>query len=137
MSKSAIEMNPMGEAMKWVSRITTVGISFAAPMVIGMWLDGKLDLSPILTLVGVALGLGAGVMMFVQLIKDLEMDIIPKEFIPTDPMDINIVNSMTRCTIKGEFGLPSGKTLPKLPAGKVWWVDEGKVVMRNEKDIQD
>ena len=54
------------------------------------------------------------------------------EFVPTLLLDKALIGSMSDCTIRGEFGLPSGKELPRPPTGKVWFVNDGKVILQDD-----
>jgi hypothetical protein len=37
-------VNPMAEAMAWVSKITTVGLEMVIPGILGSWLDNRFEL---------------------------------------------------------------------------------------------
>jgi hypothetical protein len=50
---------PVGEALDWVAKITTVGFEMVLPGVLGHWLGERWGLS-FLTFVGIALGFGLG-----------------------------------------------------------------------------
>ena len=45
---------------EWASRISTVGLEFALPPLLGAYLDSKAHTSPLLTLIGVILGFAVG-----------------------------------------------------------------------------
>ena len=62
------------KAMSIVSQITTIGLLAIMPMVIGSWLDGWLGWKPILTLVGVVLGLTAAGFQLMRLVRSLEAE---------------------------------------------------------------
>jgi len=47
-------------AMEWASRVTAVSLEMVVPIVVGHWLDGQWTTEPVLTVVGAAFGLIAG-----------------------------------------------------------------------------
>ena len=66
------DRSPSAKAMSIVSQITTIALLAIVPMVIGSWLDGWLGWKPILTLVGVVLGLTAAGFQLMRLVRSLE-----------------------------------------------------------------
>jgi len=60
--------SPIGEAMQWVSRITTVALMTVLPIVGGRWLDGRLATS-YWGLIGLVVGLAVGFWQMMLLAK--------------------------------------------------------------------
>ncbi len=46
----------MAVALQWVSRITTVALEMVLPGLLGLWIDGKLGVPLVFTLLGFGLG---------------------------------------------------------------------------------
>lgn len=64
-------MNPMAEAMKWLSKITTVGLMFVIPIVVGGWLDGRaLGGYGVGTIGGLVFGFAAGLYSAINLLSE-------------------------------------------------------------------
>lgn len=61
------EVPPMVAAAAWVSRISTVSLLMVLPGVAGLWLDRWLGTKVVLTLLGFALGLTAGIRQLVRM----------------------------------------------------------------------
>ena len=68
------DRSPSAKAMSIVSQITTIGLLAIVPMVIGSWVDAWLGWKPILTLVGVVLGLTAAGFQLMRLVRSLEAE---------------------------------------------------------------
>jgi len=66
------DRSPTAKAMSIVSQITTIGLLAVVPMAIGGWVDSWLGCKPILTLVGVVLGLTAAGFQLMRLVRTLE-----------------------------------------------------------------
>jgi F0F1-type ATP synthase assembly protein I len=57
--------------MEWAARITTIGLEFALPALLGLGLDRWWKTTPWLTLVGAFLGLAIGMMQVLRLATEL------------------------------------------------------------------
>jgi ATP synthase protein I len=72
-----------GEQLKVAGRVGAIGIelglSIGLGFVGGRWLDGQLDTAPILTWVGVALGLAAGAKSLYQLARRAKSDLAAED----------------------------------------------------------
>jgi F0F1-type ATP synthase assembly protein I len=55
------DRSPLSAAIEWVGRITAVGVEMVVPGLAGSWLDDRLGSTPLLTLVGFAFGMVAGI----------------------------------------------------------------------------
>ena len=53
----------------YTAMVTQMAMSMAAGVVLGYWLDGKFNTSPILTLLGTILGMAAGIHNLIQMIN--------------------------------------------------------------------
>lgn len=62
--------NPMGEAMMWVSKITSSCIAMVLPGIGGMWLDKQLGTTPVLGLVLLVFGMVAGFYLLVKMVQE-------------------------------------------------------------------
>ena len=56
------------------------------------------------------------------------------EFKPTEPEDLMVLCSMSRCMMYGEIELPSGRVISAPPKGKVWWAHHGKLTLMDEQE---
>lgn len=63
--------SPLGVGLELASRITTVGLEFALPAVIGFAVDYWLHSTPVGTLIGAFLGFAVGMLHAVRMAKDL------------------------------------------------------------------
>lgn len=61
----------MSSALRLSSQVTTLCLEFVAPLLLGWWLDGKLGWSPVLTLLGMALGAALSVLGLARLSNEL------------------------------------------------------------------
>lgn len=59
----------MAIAMEWVSRIITVSLEMVLPGLGGQWLDRRWGTSPLLLLLGLALGLSLGVWQLIRMTR--------------------------------------------------------------------
>jgi ATP synthase protein I len=55
--------------MEWAARITTIGLEFALPPLLGSWADRWCRTGPWLMIVGAVLGFGVGMMHVLQLAR--------------------------------------------------------------------
>ena len=55
--------------MAWTSRVTTISLEMALPGLLGHWADQKLGTGMVLLVLGVLLGLGAGMWHLMLLTK--------------------------------------------------------------------
>jgi F0F1-type ATP synthase assembly protein I len=56
--------------MQWASRVTTVGLEFALPPLLGALLDRRLGTSPAALLVGAVLGFVVGIVHLLQIARE-------------------------------------------------------------------
>jgi ATP synthase protein I len=56
--------------IEWASRITTVGLEFALPPLLGWALDRWWGIMPVATVVGAILGFAAGMMHLLRIARD-------------------------------------------------------------------
>ncbi len=62
------DADSMARAMQWVSRITTVALEMVVPVVLGTWLDNRLDTN-FLVVAGLLIGVPLGLWHLIQLTK--------------------------------------------------------------------
>lgn len=66
---------PQADTIKIIGQLSTVGLSFVFALILGfgggLWLDGKLGTTPWLTLSGFVVGLAAGVLNVVRIMKGI------------------------------------------------------------------
>ena len=71
-----------------VGKYGTIGLDFALPVVLGMylgwWLDRKYGFSPWLTISGTALGVAVGINLLVKTVKELNRQLEREEFSTTE-----------------------------------------------------
>ncbi len=60
MKESPDDRSQLAQAMEWASRVTTVSVEMVVPILGGYWLDGRFATEPVLTVLGAAFGLIAG-----------------------------------------------------------------------------
>ena len=56
--------------MQWASRVTTVGLEFALPPLMGVGLDRWWHTSPLATVVGAVLGFAVGMMHILRIARE-------------------------------------------------------------------
>jgi ATP synthase protein I len=56
--------------MMWVSRVTTVGLEFALPALLGNYLDVRWHTKPAATLIGLVLGFAVGMMHILRFARE-------------------------------------------------------------------
>ena len=56
-------------ALAWASRVITISMTMAVPGIGGYWLDSRLGTRVLFTLLGVALGMTAGIWQLLQLAR--------------------------------------------------------------------
>lgn len=64
--------SPIAQGIEWSTRIMVVGLVAALPVLAGYGVDRWLGSQPVGVLVGVGLGLIAGLLQFVRLVQDLQ-----------------------------------------------------------------
>ena len=57
----------MAVAMQWASRIMTVSMEMVLPGLGGLWIDGRLGTTPLMTVVGFAVGLTMGIWHLIRM----------------------------------------------------------------------
>jgi F0F1-type ATP synthase assembly protein I len=57
-------------AVQWASRVTTVGLEFALPALLGVGLDRWWKTAPLATVVGAVLGFAVGMMHILRLARE-------------------------------------------------------------------
>jgi F0F1-type ATP synthase assembly protein I len=63
--------SPLSLGIQWASTVTTIGLEFTLPMLLGYGLDRSLGTVPVVTMVGVLLGLVLGMLHTVRLGRQL------------------------------------------------------------------
>jgi F0F1-type ATP synthase assembly protein I len=66
---SDVPRSSLSVGLEWASRITSVGLTFALPPLLGAALDRWWGTSPVALLVGAVLGFAAGIMQTLQLAR--------------------------------------------------------------------
>lgn len=61
---------PLALGVMWASRVTTLGLEFALPAVVGIVVDRRWNLAPWATLVGSALGFALGMTHLLRLARE-------------------------------------------------------------------
>jgi hypothetical protein len=60
--------------MEWASRVTTIGLEFALPPILGAWADRRWQTGPWLTVVGAVLGFAVGMTHVLQIARTANKD---------------------------------------------------------------
>jgi ATP synthase protein I len=60
----------MAVGWEWASRVTTVGLEFALPPVLGALIDRRLGWTPALTMVGAVLGFVVGMLHLLRIARE-------------------------------------------------------------------
>lgn len=55
--------------MQWASRATTLGLEFALPALLGVWLDRRWGSTPLATVIGAVLGFAVGMMHVLRIAR--------------------------------------------------------------------
>jgi hypothetical protein len=63
--------SPLSVGLEWASRITTIGLEFVLPMVLGYGVDTWLRTTPAGTLAGAALGFALGIWQTIRMTQKL------------------------------------------------------------------
>jgi hypothetical protein len=63
--------SPLSVGLEWASRITTIGLEFVLPMVLGYGVDSWLGTLPAGTLVGAVLGFVLGIWQTIRMTQQL------------------------------------------------------------------
>ena len=63
--------SPLSVGLEWASRITTIGLEFVLPMVLGYGVDSWLGTTPAGTLVGAVLGFALGIWQTIRTTQKL------------------------------------------------------------------
>lgn len=63
--------SPLGVGLELASRITTIGLEFALPPVVGFGVDYYLGTTPAATIVGAVLGFSVGMLHAIRMSSDL------------------------------------------------------------------
>jgi ATP synthase protein I len=56
--------------MQWATRVTSVGLEFVVPPLLGVLLDRWLGSSPVCMLLGAVIGFAVGMMQILRIAKD-------------------------------------------------------------------
>lgn len=70
MTRSDEPRSNLSEGMAWASRISSVGLEFAVPPLLGALLDRQLGTSPAALLIGAVLGFGIGMMTILKIARE-------------------------------------------------------------------
>ncbi len=70
MEKQPASRSPLAVALELATRITTIGLGFSVPAVIGFGLDLWWGSAPVATLVGVVLGFASGLLQTIRFARD-------------------------------------------------------------------
>jgi F0F1-type ATP synthase assembly protein I len=60
----------MSVGIAWASRISTLGLLFSLPALLGHYLDGKLGTAPAGLVIGMILGIGTGIMQLLKIARE-------------------------------------------------------------------
>jgi ATP synthase protein I len=63
--------SPLAVGMEWASRVTTIGLEFALPVVLGYGVDSWLHTTPAGIILGALLGFALGMLHAVQMARQL------------------------------------------------------------------
>ena len=63
--------SPLSVGLEWASRITTIGLEFVLPMVLGYGVDSWLRTTPVGTLAGAVLGFALGIWQTIRMTRQL------------------------------------------------------------------
>ncbi|MFO0910545.1 MAG: AtpZ/AtpI family protein [Isosphaeraceae bacterium] len=69
MSRSDVPRSKLSIGIDWASRVTTVGLEFALPPLMGAFLDRWWGISPVATLLGAVLGFAVGMMHLLKIAR--------------------------------------------------------------------
>ena len=73
-NKPRNDYSPFMLAMEWSSRITTIALEMVVPVLIGYWLDRRLDSGFVFLLVGVVVGFSVALMSLLKLARSSKDD---------------------------------------------------------------
>lgn len=67
MTNSSDDRSPLAEAAAWASHVTTIALEMVIPGIIGVWIDRQLGTVLLFLLLGIILGMTAGIMQLARL----------------------------------------------------------------------
>lgn len=71
MDKQQESQSPLALGIEWASRITTIGLMFALPAMLGYGVDSWLHTTPAGTIAGAGLGFAVGMLQTVRMSRQL------------------------------------------------------------------
>jgi len=63
--------SPLSVGLEWVTMVTTIGLEFALPPVIGYFIDARVGTAPVGTIVGAVVGFLVGMLHIVRMSRSL------------------------------------------------------------------
>lgn len=70
MSRPGEPRSSLSVGMQWASRVTTVGLMFAVPPLLGVLLDGWWQSSPLAMLAGALIGFAVGMIQILRIARE-------------------------------------------------------------------
>lgn len=65
-----MKLNPMAEAMGWVSKITTCSLTMIIPGISGVWLDSQIHTAPAFCVIGFLIGMASGGYLLLRMVNN-------------------------------------------------------------------
>jgi ATP synthase protein I len=70
MTRSDEPRSAVSIGFEWASRVSTVGLEFVVPTLIGVWLDSRWGTSPLATLAGTLLGFTLMIIHLLRIVRE-------------------------------------------------------------------
>ena len=70
MSQPGSDESALSDGVRWATRVSTIGLEFAIPPSIGVFLDKRWRTTPTLTIVGAALGFAVGMLHVLRIARE-------------------------------------------------------------------
>ncbi len=65
------DRSPMAVGLEWSTRLMTIGLEMAIPIVGGYWLDRRFGTLPLFVCLGALLGVAIAIWQFVHIVREL------------------------------------------------------------------
>jgi F0F1-type ATP synthase assembly protein I len=66
-NRDPLERSALAVGLDWAARVTSIGLEFALPALLGVWVDRWLGTRPLATVLGTILGFCVGILQLVKI----------------------------------------------------------------------
>ena len=79
MSRETDSRSPLAVGLDWASRVTSISVQMIVLGLIGYWLDGKLGIRGLFTLLGFSLGMTIGMWQLIRFTRQSQTSVSERE----------------------------------------------------------